>query len=219
VFGAALPAAEHYASLLAGPGVQRGIIGPAEAGRIWQRHLVNCAVVADLIPRPASLLDLGSGAGLPGIVLAMLLPDVTVTLLEPMARRVEFLTECVTALELPNVLVRRGRGEDLAGQIAADVVVCRAVAPLDRLAPMAARLARPEGLVLAIKGAGAADELRRAGPALRQIGARDVHIVHAGAGLTETATVVKFTTGPAADRHGRRSASPGRGQRIAAPEL
>jgi 16S rRNA (guanine527-N7)-methyltransferase len=217
MFGAALPRAEQYAELLAGPAVERGLIGPDEADRIWPRHLLNCAAVAELVPHPASLVDLGSGAGLPGIVLAMLLPDVEVTLLEPMARRVSFLAESVAALGLDNAVVRRGRAEDVAGQLAADVVVARAVAPLDRLAGLAARLARPGGLILAMKGAGAAHEVARAQPVLRRLGARDVEVVQAGAGRVEpTVTVVRFTA--AASRitqptvpadQGRRARMPG----------
>src|SRR5450755_1655464 len=95
IFGTAIGQAERYAGLLAGPGVERGLLGPGEAARLWDRHLLNCAVVAELVPSPCSLIDLGSGAGLPGIVLAMLMPAADVTLLEPMARRAQFLEECV----------------------------------------------------------------------------------------------------------------------------
>jgi 16S rRNA (guanine527-N7)-methyltransferase len=204
IFGTALPQALRYARLLAGPAAERGLIGPEETGRIWTRHLLNCAAVAELVPHPAAVVDLGSGAGLPGIVLAMLLPDIEVTLLEPMARRVAFLTECVAELNLGNAVVRRGRAEDMAGRLAADVVVARAVAPLDRLAVLAAGLARPGGLVLAMKGAGAADEMTRAQSAFRRLGVRDIELVEAGSGKVEPAvTVVRFTTGPAAGRPGR----------------
>jgi 16S rRNA (guanine527-N7)-methyltransferase len=203
IFGPVLPLAERYAHLLAGPGVERGLLGPAEAARVWDRHLLNCAVVAELVPAPCSLVDLGSGAGLPGIVLAMLLPDVDVTLLEPVARRAAFLEDCVSDLGLGNAVMRRGRAEDMAGQITADVVIARAVAPMDRLAGMAAGLARPGGLVLAIKGAGAADEVLRAQPVLRQLGASDLQIVQVGGGKADpAATVVRFTTGPARNRGG-----------------
>jgi 16S rRNA (guanine527-N7)-methyltransferase len=194
IFGAMLPAALAYAELLAGAGVQRGLLGPGEAGRLWDRHLLNCAVVAELIPASGRLIDVGSGAGLPGIVLAMLLPGVQVTLLEPMARRTTFLIECVQALGLPNAEVRRGRAEDLAGQIDADVVTARAVAALGRLAVLASGLSRPGGLVLAIKGATAAAELDHARPVLRRLGAVDVELVTAGAGrISQPATVVRWT--------------------------
>jgi 16S rRNA (guanine527-N7)-methyltransferase len=205
LFGPAIGLAERYAGLLAGPGVERGLIGPAEAARLWDRHLINCAVVAELVPRPATLIDLGSGAGLPGIVLAMLLPDVEITLLEPMARRVVFLDECVRELGLGNVAVHRGRAEDVAGQFAADVVTARAVAPLDRLAGMALGLVRPGGLVLAIKGASAAQEVARATSVLRRLGAGDVQVVTAGDGETGAgATVVRFAAGPARSKADRR---------------
>jgi 16S rRNA (guanine527-N7)-methyltransferase len=206
VFGPVISIAERYAGLLAGPGVERGLIGPAESARLWDRHLINCAVVAELIPQPSSVIDLGSGAGLPGLVLAMLLPEARVTLLEPMARRVTFLTECIGELGLSNVAVHRGRAEDVAGRLAADVVTARAVAPLGRLAGLALALTRPGGLVLAIKGASAEQELAQARPALRQLGATSIEIVRAGAGrVDEPATVVRFTAGPVG-RKGRQRA-------------
>ncbi len=207
IFGPELPVAETYAKLLAGPGVVRGLIGPAEVGRIWERHLLNCAVVAELVPTPCTLVDLGSGAGLPGIVLAMLLPQAQVILLESMERRTVFLQECVDALGLPNAVVRRGRAEEQAGKIGADVVTARAVASLDRLAVLAAAVSRPGGLVLAIKGAGAALELERARPVLRGVGAVDARLVRAGEGtINPPATVVRFTVGGVAHRRRRPSA-------------
>jgi 16S rRNA (guanine527-N7)-methyltransferase len=213
VFGAALPMAERYAGLLAGPAVVRGLIGPREAGRLWERHLLNCAVVAELVPHPATLIDIGSGAGLPGIVLAMLLPEVRVTLLEPMARRVTFLAECVAALDLANVTVHRGRAEDAAGQLRADVVTARAVAPLDRLAGWALPLVRPGGTVLALKGKSAKAELDAAAPALRRLRVAEVTVCQAGVGLVDpAATVVKLVAaaprrpaGRPPRRHSRRS--------------
>lgn len=200
VFGPAVGLAERYAELLAGPGVERGLIGPRETARLWERHLMNCAALADLVPRPTagrSVIDLGSGAGLPGIVLAMLLTDSEVILLEPMARRVAFLEECVRLLGLPNAVVRRARAEEAAGRLVADVVTARAVAPLERLAGMAAALVRPGGLVLAMKGAGAEQEIARARPVLDRLGARDVMVVHAGSGkVSPPPAVVRFTVGP-----------------------
>ena len=197
VFGSATAAAEHYARLLAGPGVTRGLIGPREVPRLWERHLLNSAAIAELIPHPCSLIDLGSGAGLPGIVLALLLPDVSVTLLEPMLRRVTFLSECVHALDLANAQVCRGRAEDLAGQLSADVVTARAVAPLDRLAGLALGLVRPGGTVLAIKGTGARREVAAARRVLRDLGVRSVDVVRAGDGKVDpAATVVRLTAGP-----------------------
>lgn len=208
LFGSKLPQAQAYAKLLAGPGVKRGLIGPAEAERIWDRHLVNSGLAAELLPaaeaeasaeaRPIRVADLGSGAGLPGIVLAILRPDVSVVLVEAMARRAAFLAECAAELGLCNVEVRRARAEELAGKVEADVVTSRAVAPLDRLAVLSAGLCRPGGLVLAIKGASANAELERARPVLRQLGADEVELVTAGSGLAglveRPTTVIRFRT-------------------------
>jgi 16S rRNA (guanine527-N7)-methyltransferase len=196
IFGQAAPKAAQYACLLAGPGVDRGLIGPNEIPRLWERHLLNCAVVASLVPTPCSLVDLGSGAGLPGIVLALLLPDAEVTLLEPMAKRAAFLEECVTELGLGNASVRRARAEELAGTLKVDVVTARAVAPLARLAAMAVRLLRPGGIVLAIKGAKAAQEVEAARDALSRLAVQQVEVLRAGSGkVNPAATVVRLTAG------------------------
>ena len=204
VFGEALPKIIRYAALLAGPGIDRGLLGPAEAERLWDRHLLNCAAVAELVPPRSSLVDLGSGPGLPGVVLAVMLPGVSVTLLEPMARRADFLRECVAELDLANATVLRGRAEDLASQVGADVVTARAVAPLEKLAGLAAGLIRPGGLILAIKGAGAAAEVARARPALRRLGATEVEVRNVGSGIVNpAATVVVFTARPPSSRSGR----------------
>jgi 16S rRNA (guanine527-N7)-methyltransferase len=181
-----------YSDILATRGVEQGLLGPHEVPRLWDRHLLNCAVVAELIDqRRSTLLDLGSGAGLPGLVLAMVLPEMEVTLLEPMERRCRFLAECVAELALPNASVLRGRAEDVAVQ--ADVVTARAVAPLPRLAGLAMGLVRPGGVVLAVKGRTAVDELKAARPILRRLGARDAEVVWAGHGkVVPATTVVRF---------------------------
>jgi 16S rRNA (guanine527-N7)-methyltransferase len=192
VFGPALGRAEASAGILATRGVEQGLIGPHEVPRLWDRHLMNCAVVAELIGgQDRTLVDIGSGAGLPGIVLAMIRPELSVTLLEPMERRCRFLSECVTELGLANASVLRGRAEDTA--LRADVATARAVAPLDRLAGLAAGLVRPGGMVLAIKGQMAAEELRKARPVLRRLGARGAEVVRVGHGKVDpAATVVRF---------------------------
>jgi 16S rRNA (guanine527-N7)-methyltransferase len=224
LFGEALPIAQNYARLLTGVGVERGVVGPAEAERIWDRHLLNCAVIARLIPSRSSLVDLGSGAGLPGLVLAILLPAAKVTLLEALARRVAFLEECVAELGLANVQVLRGRAEDLAGHLAADVVCSRAVAPLEKLAGLSLGLVRPGGRVLAIKGASAEAEMARARPVLARLGVTDARVSQVGsADSSVTATVVMFTAperrgsgasaGRAAGRPDVRSGAQGGGQR------
>jgi 16S rRNA (guanine527-N7)-methyltransferase len=196
MFGSLLPAAEEYVRLLADAGVAKGLLGPREVPRLWGRHVLNCAAVAELVPHPATLVDLGSGAGLPGVVLALLLPDVEVTLLERMERRAAFLQDCVRMLGLPNVTVRCARAEDLAGRLLADVVTARAVAPMERLAGMALGLVRPGGLVLAIKGTGAPSEVAKAGPVLRRLGVRDATVLRVGGGKVDpAATVVRLIAG------------------------
>jgi 16S rRNA (guanine527-N7)-methyltransferase len=192
VFGSALDQAVAFAGMLASRGVEQGLIGPHEVPRLWDRHLLNCAVVAELIrDRYRILVDIGSGAGLPGLVLAMIRPELDVTLLEPMERRCRFLTECAAELGLDNASVLRGRAEET--RLRADVATARAVAPLDRLAELAVGLVRPGGMVLAIKGRTAADELKKARPVLRRIGARGAEVVRAGQGKVDPATtVVRF---------------------------
>jgi 16S rRNA (guanine527-N7)-methyltransferase len=192
VFGPALDGAVVFAEMLATRGVEQGLIGPHEVPRLWDRHLLNCAVVAELIDeRSSTLVDIGSGAGLPGIVLAMVRPDVSITLLEPMERRCRFLADCIAELGLTNASVLRGRAEDTV--LRADIATARALAPLDRLAELAVGLVRPRGMVLAIKGRTAADELKKARPVLRRIGSRSAEVVYAGHGkVIPATTVVRF---------------------------
>jgi 16S rRNA (guanine527-N7)-methyltransferase len=200
VFGAALGTAERYAELLATEGVTRGLIGPRETARLWDRHLLNCAFVAELAPDRGQLVDIGSGAGLPGVIVAMLKPSLDVVLVESMLRRCVFLEECVGQLELPNVTVVRGRAEELAGTIRADVATARAVAPLDRLVGWAVGLLRPGGEILAIKGQSAEEELAAARPVLSRLSVRTAEVLHPGHGRVVSATtVVRVVTGG----HGR----------------
>ena len=159
VFASRLPLAESYVAMLASAGIERGLIGPREVPRLWERHVLNCAALSDLIPPGRSVADLGSGAGLPGIVLAICRPDLTVTLVEPLARRTSFLEDVVHALALGNVTVRRARAEELAGQERFDVVTSRALAPLPRLLEWSLPLLSSPGEVLAIKGRSAASEI------------------------------------------------------------
>lgn len=172
VFGDRLPLAERYAALLAEHGVARGLIGPREVDRIWDRHVLNSAVIGELIPADATVVDVGSGAGLPGVPLAIARPDLRVTLLEPMARRVAWLTEVVETLELPTE-VMRGRAEEgpvrrsLGG---ADVVTARAVAPLAKLTGWCLPLLRAGGKLVALKGTSAAEEIARDAAEIRRLG-------------------------------------------------
>jgi 16S rRNA (guanine527-N7)-methyltransferase len=191
VFGDALGQAQRYAQLLATDGVTRGLIGPRETARLWDRHLLNCAVVAELLPERGELVDIGSGAGLPGIVLALLRPSLQVVLLEPLLRRSVFLEECIAELGLSNAVVVRARAEDkAAAHIQADIATARAVAPLDRLAGWAARLLRPGGELLAIKGQSAQEELTAAKPVLSRLGVRSAEVLSAGHDRVIPATTV-----------------------------
>lgn len=205
VFGPALGQAEKYAGLLATEGVTRGLIGPRETERLWERHLLNCAVVDELLPDQGELVDIGSGAGLPGLVMAMVRPSLRVILVESMLRRCVFLEECAEQLKLENVQVVRGRAEDLAGKIQADIATARAVAPMERLLGWAAGLLRPGGELLAIKGQSAADELAAAKPVLRRLHARSAEVLDAGSGrVVSVTTVVRVVIGEGgAERHGR----------------
>jgi 16S rRNA (guanine527-N7)-methyltransferase len=194
LFGDRLGLAEAYAELLASDGVIRGLIGPREAPRIWDRHLLNCAVVAELIPVGAVVADVGSGAGLPGIVLAVARPDLSVVLVEPLARRTSFLIEAVSALGLDEqVEVLRARAEDAVGEMPtgpADIVTARAVAPLDRLAGWCLPLVATGGRLLALKGASAADEVAEHHEAVRRLGGGTPEIRMCGAGVIEPPTTV-----------------------------
>jgi 16S rRNA (guanine527-N7)-methyltransferase len=222
IFGDRLPLAQAYADLLATDGVIRGLIGPRETPRLWDRHILNCAVVAELIPIGASVLDVGSGAGLPGIVLAVARPDLTVTLVEPLARRTAFLTEAVTALDLTGtVTVLRARAEECVGGpqagilSPADIVTARAVAPLDRLAAWCLPLAALGGRLLALKGAAAADEVTQHRDAIARLGGAAPVVRQCGQNLLDPPTTVvdivrERAVVPAGPRPGR---TPGRTSR------
>ena len=213
VFGDRLGLAVDYARLLATDGVVRGLIGPREAPRIWERHLVNCAVVSELIPFGASVVDVGSGAGLPGIVLAVARPDLRITLVEPLARRTAFLSEAVTTLGLDGtVTVLRGRAEDVVDgpPAGADVVTARAVAPLDRLAGWCLPLARLEGRLLALKGASAADEAAEHRVAVAALGGSEPVLRLCGEGLIDPPTTAVEIVVQSRPKSPTRAAGPGR---------
>lgn len=180
VFGAALPQLEAYAALLAGPGTERGLLGPREVPRLWERHLLNCAGLTELVEDGEVVLDLGSGAGLPGLVLALQRPEVQVVLVESLQRRAQFLSEAVESLGLRNTVVVRARAEELHGKREVDVVTARAVAPVDRLAGWALPLLRQGGRLLALKGEQAQAELAQARPALARLGAVSSQVVEVG---------------------------------------
>lgn len=190
VFGDRLDLATAYAELLATDGVERGLIGPREVGRLWHRHLLNCAVLSELVAPGAHVVDVGSGAGLPGLVLAIARPDLRVTLVEPLERRTVFLDEVRERLGLSGVVVARGRAEDHPAA-RADVVTSRAVAPLPRLMAWSLPLARLGGEVLALKGARAPEEVDAVRPASwARSGASDPEVLHVGAGVVDPLTTV-----------------------------
>ena len=183
---------------MAGPGVERGLLGPREVERIWDRHILNSAVIAELIEPGFCVVDIGSGAGLPGVPLAIARPDLRVTLVEPMLRRTAFLEEVVGSLGIP-IAVIRGRAEDarvrtrLAGS---DVVVSRAVADLGKLTRWGMPLLRPGGRMLSIKGDRAAEEVAGSGSEMAALGAIGVEVVRCGVGLlSPPVTVVTAVRG------------------------
>ena len=196
VFGDATDAAARYVAMLADDGVVRGLIGPREVPRLWDRHVLNSAALAEAVPHGARVVDVGSGAGLPGIPLGLARPDVTLTLVEPMARRVEFLTDVVTALGTPWRIVR-GRAEERSvvrtvGPV--DVVTARAVAPLPRLVGWCRGLLSPGTQLVALVGARAAAEVPALVPELEAAGMRDVHTRAVGVDLGPAATTVVVMT-------------------------
>ncbi|TFV87073.1 16S rRNA (guanine(527)-N(7))-methyltransferase RsmG [Blastococcus sp. CT_GayMR20] len=200
VFGDALPLARDYVARLASDGVVRGLIGPREVPRLWERHVLNSAAVAEAVPAGARVVDVGSGAGLPGIPLGLARPDITLTLVEPMARRVEFLEEIVAAVAGPAGLpwrVVRGRAEDraVAGAVRpVDVVTARAVAPLPRLVGWCIGLMRPGTQLVALVGSRAVEGLPALVPYLEAAGMRDIHPRAVGADLGGAATTVVVMT-------------------------
>lgn len=198
VFGAHVDLAVAYVDLLATDGIAHGLIGPREGDRLWERHVLNCAAVAEVIPHGARVVDVGSGAGLPGIALAIARPDLDVVLLEPLERRVAFLEACRDRLPSLRLQVVRGRAEEKAIRrqwSGADVVTARALAPLDRLAGWCLPLVRPGGHVLAVKGERADDEVRRYRQILIRYGARRVDVRRCGTVDGAAATVVDIVRG------------------------
>ncbi|HEY7175372.1 MAG TPA: 16S rRNA (guanine(527)-N(7))-methyltransferase RsmG [Micromonosporaceae bacterium] len=214
-FGDRLPVAISYATMLATDGVVRGLIGPREADRIWDRHLLNSVAIEPSLPRDAYVIDVGSGAGLPGLALAIARPDVRVVLVEPLLRRTTFLSEVVEALGLgAAVTVVRARAEDVAARPAmfhvkpADVATARAVASLDRLAAWCLPLLRVGGRLLALKGASAAEEIAAHRDAVTRLGGGAPTIHGYGVGLlAEPTTVIEVVLerGPAASAEVRRN--------------
>lgn len=207
MLGESTSVAEHYAALLVGRGIEWGLIGPREADQIWDRHILNCAAIAAILGPGETVIDLGSGAGLPGIVLAMVRLDLQLTLVEPQARRVDFLNRAVDDLGLTNVTVKRGRAEDMAGEISASTVTARALAPLDRLVRWAMPLTEPRGRLLAIKGRTAQAELTAARTTVTAAGGGAASVRQCGGGLLATPTTVVVVERAARSCRSRRTTS------------
>jgi 16S rRNA (guanine527-N7)-methyltransferase len=213
LFGSRADLARTFWRHLATTAVERGLIGPREVPRLWQRHLLNCVAISSFVPTDATLADVGSGAGLPGVAIAIARPDVVVTLVEPLQRRVGWLAEVVADLGLENVEVVRARAEELRGHLVVDVATARAVATLPLLAGWCLPLVRPGGRLLALKGRTAAAELTESVDALRALGAVSWRVLTVGEGvLPESTTVIEVTAGAAPTPAGRRGTRPrGRG--------
>ncbi|NOJ59269.1 16S rRNA (guanine(527)-N(7))-methyltransferase RsmG [Arthrobacter sp. 260] len=190
LFGARFDLAERYVEHLATSGIERGLLGPREVPRLWSRHVLNCAVIAELFPSEARVADVGSGAGLPGIALAIARPDLSLTLIEPLERRVIWLREVITELELANVEVFRGRAEEAVGKVEATVVTARAVSALGGLAAMTIPILQGKGELLAIKGQSAPEEVAKSRKLIRKLGGRDVTVQQVGGELLEQPTTV-----------------------------
>lgn len=178
-FGEAWPAVTGFHELLVDQGVLRGLVGPREVGRLWERHLLNSASVVPFLPTSGVIVDLGSGAGLPGIVVAAMRPEADVVLLEPMERRTDWLREVVDTLGLSNARVLRGRAQEFAGALEADVVTARAVAALDKLYGWSRPLLRDGGQLVALKGDRAADEISEAAKAAKRAGFVSAEVIAA----------------------------------------
>lgn len=193
-FGSAFGPVETFHDMLLAHGEERGLIGPRELDRLWTRHLLNSAAVVPFLPPSGMIVDLGSGAGLPGIVIAAMLPEAQVVLVEPMERRCIWLAEVITKLGLTNAEVRRGRAEEFHGAFEADAVTARAVAALDKLGRWAFPLLRRDGVLVALKGRSASEEIDAATKVLRRYGATDAEVLAAGTlpGVATT-TVVRAT--------------------------
>ncbi|MFQ6396948.1 16S rRNA (guanine(527)-N(7))-methyltransferase RsmG [Nocardia sp. KC 131] len=209
VFGDRLDLARRYCDALAAAGVERGLIGPREVPRLWDRHILNCAVLGELIAEGATVVDIGSGAGLPGIPLAIARPDLRITLVEPLLRRTIFLSEFIESAGL-DITVVRGRAEQsgvMKEAGGADVVTSRAVAPLAKLAQWSLPLLRDHGRMLALKGMSAVEELERDAAALARAGAGNATVVECGTGIVSTPTlVISAERLPRTERSPRRAA-------------
>jgi 16S rRNA (guanine527-N7)-methyltransferase len=212
LFGPELGRAQRYAEILAGAGVERGLLGPREVDRLWSRHILNSAVIAEALDSGVRIADIGSGAGLPGIPLALARPELRLTLIEPLLRRSDFLREVVDELGL-DITIVRGRAEDRSvrqqvGEM--DAVVSRAVASLDKLTKWSIPLLRPGGRMVAIKGERAADEIQEHRRVMTALGAVDVKVMRCGADYVDPPATAVVARRESTDRSASRSRRSGR---------
>ncbi|QZY50834.1 16S rRNA (guanine(527)-N(7))-methyltransferase RsmG [Leucobacter tenebrionis] len=186
----------EFAEDLGRRGEELGLIGPLEPPRLWTRHLLNSAILAPLVNRDARVADIGTGGGMPGLVLAIVRPDVSFKLIEPMERRCNWLNDQVDRLALDNVEVLRGRAEEYHGAFEVDQVTARAVTALRKLVPLTAPLLRDGGEMLFLKGSSVQEEIDAAEKALRKHRVREIAVEELGSGqLTETTRVFRAKIG------------------------
>jgi 16S rRNA (guanine527-N7)-methyltransferase len=210
VFGNRLPVAEQFAAILADTGVSHGLIGPREVPILWERHILNCAVAEDSFPQGVAVVDVGSGAGLPGLALAIARPDLHLHLVEPMLRRTTWLSDTIAGLGLDNCTVHRGRAEEFNGVLRVPWATARAVARIDKLARWTFPLLEDGGTLVALKGSSAREELDAATPVLRRLGMSGAEVRTHGVDLLEVpTTTLELTVGSRSGLRGRHANSPG----------
>ncbi|MBM7766871.1 MULTISPECIES: 16S rRNA (guanine(527)-N(7))-methyltransferase RsmG [Glutamicibacter] len=196
IFGDRLDLAKRYVEHLATSGIERGLLGPREVPRLWSRHVLNCAVIEEVMDKDAEVADVGSGAGLPGLCLAIARPDLKLTLIEPLERRCIWLSEVIEDLGLTNVTVMRGRAEQMVDVVNARYVTARAVSALTNLAGLTIPLLHGQGELIAIKGRSAAEEIAKATKAIRKLGGKETEVLTVGETiLAEPTTVVRIKVG------------------------
>ena len=210
VFGTRLPVAERFAAILADTGVTHGLIGPREVPILWDRHILNCAVAQEAFPADVDVVDVGSGAGLPGLALAIVRPDLRMHLVEPMLRRTTWLSATIEEIGLDNCTVHRGRAEEFHGVLSAPFATARAVARIDKLARWTFPLLRDGGTLVALKGDSAQQELDAEEKALRKLGMTAARIVAYGSELLPVPTItLQATIGARPARPARTSRAKG----------
>lgn len=194
IYGEQTQLAERFVEHLVTTGIEWGLLGPREVPIMWERHVLNCAVVQELLPRGGVVADVGSGAGLPGLALAIARPDVQFVLIEPLERRVDWLNMVIEDLGLENVDVIRARSEQVFDTVDVDIVTARAVSAMKSLVPMTVPLLHGQGELLAIKGKSAASEIEKAEKVLRKFKTTKAEVLTIGDELLEVPTTVARLT-------------------------